>query len=160
MGRQTKDITGWRRAVTFPFVLFFLALWFLALLPGFLLRLCLHLLIWCCWCSRGLDILFVYSDSPVWRSHIEAEILPHLGERAVILNWSSRKQWRFSLARLAFSHFAGDREFNPIALVFRPFRRVRTFRFWRPFRDFKHGKPEPLRRLESEFFAVTGIQVR
>lgn len=117
----------------------------------------LHIAIWSWWCLRGRDILFVFSDSPVWHDYIEQHILPRLGERAVVLNWSQRRAWRFSLARLAFHHFAG-KQFNPLAVVFRPFRRTRTFRFWQPFRDFKHGDSEALHRMESEFFGLIGVQ--
>jgi hypothetical protein len=28
----------------------------------------------------------------------------------------------------------------------------RRFRFWRAFRDFKHGKPAKLQQVEREFF--------
>lgn len=111
----------------------------------------LHIMIWTWWCLRGRTILFVYSDSPLWHDYIEADILPYLGRRAVVLNWSRRRQWRMSLATLAFHHFGGSRQFNPLAVVFRPFRRSQTFRFWQPFNDFKHGHTESLRRMESQF---------
>ena len=71
-----------------------------------------------------------------------------------MLNWSERKKWKFSLATLAFRHFGGDREFNPMGLIFRPFRWVKTFRFFKPFRDLKHGKPDALQKMEAEFFAA------
>jgi len=121
---------------------------------------CLHVIIWSLWCVRGRDILFVYSDSPIWHSYVEQHILSRLGERAVILNWSQRKRWRFSLARMAFYHFGGYRQFNPLGVVFRPFRRTRTFRFWQPFRDFKYGKPEALQKMENEFWELIGVQRR
>ena len=116
----------------------------------------LHVAIWTWWCLRGRDVLFVYSDSPIWRGYIDDRIIPLLGERAVVLNWSQRKQWRPSLARLAFGHFGGSREFNPLAVVFRPFRRTRTFRFWQPFRDFTHGHPEALHAMERDLFGLIG----
>ncbi len=119
---------------------------------------CLHLAMWTWWYLRGRDILFVYSDSPIWREHVEQHILPYLGERAVVLNWSHRKRWRISIARLAFHYFGGSREFNPLAVVFRPMRRTRTFRFWQPFRDFKHGRPEALRKMEHEFFSLLAVE--
>ena len=118
---------------------------------------CLHLLVWLLWCLRGRDILFVYSDSPVWQQYVEQRLLPPIRDRAFVLNWSQRKRWRFSLARLVFQHFGGYREFNPLAVVFRPFRRTRTFRFWQPFRDFKHGKTATLYRMEKEFFSFIGV---
>lgn len=117
----------------------------------------LRIVIWSWWCLRGRDILFVYSDSPIWQDYIEQHILPHLGERAVVLNWSHRSRWHFSLARMAFYHFGGCRQFNPLGVVFRPFGRTHTFRFWQPFRDFKHGYPEALHKTESEFLRLIGI---
>ena len=124
-----------------------------------LTSICLHILIWTFWCLRGRDILFVYSDSPIWHDYIEQRLLLWLGNRAVVLNWSDRSRWRFppTLARVAFHHFGGQREFNPLAVVFRPLRRSRVFRFWQPFRDFKHGRPETLHKLEKEFFHLIGV---
>ena len=119
-----------------------------------LLTVLLHVLAWLVWNSRGIELLYVYSNSPHWQEYIEQNILPRLPSRAIVLNWSERKRWKFSLATLVFRHFGGYREFNPMALIFRPFRWVKTFRFFKPFRDFKHGKPEALQKMEAEFFAV------
>ncbi len=138
-----------------PLLVAVLVLWLTFFLVS---TLCLHIAIWSWWCLRGHDILFVYSDSPIWHDYIEQHILPYLGPRAVGLNRSQRRSWRFSLARVAVHHFGGWREFNPLAVVFRPFRRTRTFRFWQPFRDYKHGKPEALHRVESDFFGLIGVE--
>jgi hypothetical protein len=129
----------------------------LAILFFILTSIFLRLAIWSCWCVRGRDILFVYSDSPLWHDYIEQRVLPHISERAVVLNWSQRKRWRFSLARMAFHHFGSYRQFNPLGVVFRPFGRTQTFRFWQPFRDLKHGHPESLQKMEAEFFQVLGV---
>jgi hypothetical protein len=118
------------------------------LLAGLLI----HLAVWCCWCARGRNVLFVYSDSPIWHDYVEAHILPRLGERAVVLNWSHRGRWRRTLAVLAFRYVGGHRTFNPLALVFRPFRRARHFRFYEPFREFKHGKAQAVTEMERELF--------
>ena len=112
----------------------------------------LHLAVWCCWCARGRYVLFVYSDSPIWHDYVEAHILPRLGERAVILNWSHRGRWRRTLAVLAFRYFGGYRTFNPLALVFRPFCLARHFRFYEPFCEFKHGKTEAVAKMERELY--------
>jgi hypothetical protein len=85
------------------------------------------------------------------------DCFPPIRYRAVILNWSERKRWRFSLASIAFRHFGGHREFNPLAVVFRPFRPTRKFRFWPPFREFKQGNAEPLRHTEQAFFSLIGV---
>ena len=128
-----------------------LVLWFLFFLAS---RLCLHLAVWMLWLPRNKRLLFVYSDSPIWQAYIEAHILPRIQEQAVILNWSERRQWsaRHTLAAAVFRHFGGHNEFNPMAVVFRPLRRGRVFRFFQPFRDLKRGKPEHLARVETEFF--------
>ena len=118
----------------------------------------LHILIWTLWRMRGHDILFIYSDSPIWHDYTEQHLLPRIRDRAVILNWSQRNQWRLSLARVAFSHFGRDSEFNPMAVVFRPFRSTQKFRFWQPFRDWKHGHPATLEKMENDFFALIRTQ--
>lgn len=114
----------------------------------------LYLAVWLRWLPSDKDILFVHSDSPVWRDYIEQQILPVIQERAVVLNWSQRStpQWGPSLAVAVFQHFGGAREFNPMGIVFLPFRRAKVFRFHAAFRDYKHGKPEKLLALQREFF--------
>ena len=112
----------------------------------------LHLLAWTLWIPKGINTVYVYSNSPDWQEHIEQNVLPRLAGTAVALNWSERKKWKRTLATLAFRHFGGYREFCPLALVFSPFRRVKIFRFHQPFKDYKHGKCRPLRTMESEFF--------
>ena len=113
----------------------------------------LWLLIRLVWLPRGKDILLVYSDSPIWHDYMVNEIAPLVAERAVVLNWSERRKWRWwSLAVLAFRSYGGGREFNPLVLLFRPIGRTKVFRFWSPFQDWKHGDPEPLQRMRQELF--------
>jgi hypothetical protein len=160
MNTPKRKLKWWQAALIIPFVPVLIAITAIALVFFAFWTAFLHVTIWTWWCLRGRDILFVYSDSPIWREYIEQHILPYIGERAVVLNWSQRKRWRISLARLAFHHFGGYRQFNPLAVVFRPFRRTRIFRFWQPFRDFKRGHPEALRQIESQFFALVGVEKR
>ena len=115
----------------------------------------LYIAIWLTW--RKQDILFVYSDSPTWKDYIEREILPYIRERAIVLNWSERKRWKNSLAVFAFRYFGGDRNFNPIALVFRPFRFVRVYRFFEAFKDLKHGDPQRVEKIKRELFEMIGV---
>ena len=114
----------------------------------------IYLAVWLLWLPRSKDILFVYSDSPIWHDYIEQHILPVIRERAIILNWSQRstRLWRRSLAVAAFKHFGGYRDFNPMGIVFRPFHFAKVFRFHPTFRDYKHGKPEKLLAMQKEFF--------
>jgi hypothetical protein len=93
-------------------------------------------------------------------------MLPKLDNQAVVLNWSERSQWgwwRKPLEVQVFQHWTGwgkyvtfavggVREFNPVAITFIPWWKRRVFRFWQPFRDFKHGKERPLKELEAKLF--------
>ncbi len=109
------------------------------------------------WLPKGRRVVFVYSNSPVWRDYVEQNILPRLPASAVVLNWSDRGIWPFwSLAVWLFNVYGGSREYNPIALVIRPLRPPRCFRFWRASRDFKHGKATTLQTVEREFFDYIG----
>jgi hypothetical protein len=113
----------------------------------------LYGLVWSWWIgSRKKRVLFVYSHSPNWQDHLERTVIPHLPPTAVVLNWSERQRWpRFALPVLLFRFFGGTREFNPIGLVFERFALVRRYRFWKPFRELKHGHPEALGDVEAQF---------
>lgn len=138
--------------VWIPLVVLWLIFYFLATVG-------IYVAVWLLWLPRSKSILFIYSDSPVWHSYIEKHILPAIREQAVILNWSQRasRSWRLSLAVAVFKHFGGSRNFNPMAVVFRPFHRARVFRFHPPFRDYKHGKPEKLLTMQQEFFDYSRV---
>lgn len=132
-------------------VILLLVLVILAIVAFIWLRgLVLNAATWCFWCSRGWDVLFVTSDSTIWHDYVEEHILPELGQRAVVLNWSQRRQWRLDLSVLIFRHYGGRHAFCPLAIVFRPFRRPRCFRFYEPFHAWKHQDPHPLAAMEVE----------
>ena len=141
----------------------FIALLLIVLSPILIIAVFLYLLwgvilyiaIWLTW--RKERLLFVYSDSPTWKDYIEGEILPYIQDRAVILNWSERRKWGNSLAVLVFRYFGGYRNFNPMALVFRPFRFVRTYRFFEAFKEFKHGDPKKVDQIKKELFKISGV---
>lgn len=114
-------------------------------------RALLYLLVWALWLPKGKDILFVYSDSPIWREYIATRVLPLVQERSVVLNWSERKKWsRWSLGVAVFHHFGGAGDFNPLVILFQPLRVARVFRFWSAFKDWKRGYKEPVERLQQE----------
>ena len=103
------------------------------------------------------DLLIVYSNSPNWQRYIEQHWLPKWHDRAVVLNWSERRLWtrkdpavRLYRAYVNSSPPFGS-EYNPLAIVV-PARghRVHVVRFWRAFRDFKHGKDRLLRHAEAD----------
>ena len=112
------------------------------------------------WGREGKELVLVYSNSPHWRDRFENEILPRIQEKAVVLNWSERStpEWkRRPLEVRIFRLWGGHREFNPMAIVFSPGKKVRTIRFWQAYRDFRHGKPMPLRQKEEELFDVARL---
>ena len=114
----------------------------------------LLLIVWLAWCSRGRYALVVYSNSPTWKDYFEHHVLPAVRDRGVVLNWSERKTWSYSLEAALFGFFGGSREFNPLAIVFRPFAWPRRFRFYGPFRAFKHGRPQEVEAMRRELFEV------
>jgi len=114
-------------------------------------RLLLYVLIWCIWLPRGRDALVVYSDSPIWRDYMLKKVVPLLKERAVLLNWSERRQWpKWSFTIHVFRSFGGRTAFNPMVVVFRPFRKAKFFRFWSAFKEWKHGQTVEVERLRHE----------
>src|SRR5262249_55267074 len=116
-----------------------------------LYRLVLYALVWMLWLPSGKDTLVIYSDSPIWHDYLTQTILPLVQERAMVLNWSERKKWhRWSLPVQIFSSFGGGYAFNPMVILFRPFRRAAVFRFWDAFKDSKRGYTEPVERLRNE----------
>ena len=104
--------------------------------------------------KHGRFVLFIYSDSPNWKDYIEANVIPRVRSHVVILNWSKRREWGRTnpFEARVFSHWAGEEEFNPMALVFSPSGKVKVVRFWQAFRDFKHGKEQSLQEAENRLF--------
>ena len=127
-----------------------------SLLWSFFWGVILRLWFWRTHATQGRPVLFVYSDSPNWQAYIEENILPRIRDRAVILNWSERQHWPAASPWEArfFHRFAGDREFNPVALVFCARGRIKAVRFYNAFLDFKHGKESALRAAEAELFTL------
>ena len=114
-------------------------------------RVVLYLLVWLVWVPRGKDTLFIYSNSPISQEYMTQQVLPLLEKRAVVLNWSERSSWRkWRLRQQVFYTFAGHRDYNPLIVVFRPFRIAKVFRFRPALKDWKHGNPYALERLVRE----------
>jgi hypothetical protein len=101
-------------------------------------------------------LLLVYSNSPHWQSYIEANWLPRVSPHAVVLNWSHRSKWGpdGSPESRLFHNLGTDREFNPLVVYLPRGGKTRVIRFWKAFRDFKHGKDAKLREAEAELFAI------
>ena len=109
------------------------------------------------WRLSGIRGVLVYSNSPHWKTYIEERWLPKVGDRMIVLNWSQRKQWRFSLASEMHGHYCGQNQnYNPAAVIPRGLRHPLVFRFFYAFRDAKHGNREALEWLEKRLFAELG----
>src|SRR5260370_39232211 len=93
-------------------------------------RIVVYLLVWVCWLPSGKDVLFVSSESTVWKEYMETQILPLVRNRATVLNWSERNKWpKWSFAVRVFRTFGRSRDHTPMVVIFRPFRRARILRF-------------------------------
>jgi hypothetical protein len=101
---------------------------------------------------RGIRCLIIYSQSPLWRDHIASTWLPTIGPVAAMLDWSSRSTWTGGVAVALFRRFCGEQDFNPAVIMFRGWRRPYVFRFFRAFREAKHGRPTYLQSLEEQMF--------
>lgn len=163
-----KKISVARKVAEGAAIVLFLPLWLPILLPIVAVAVLWHLLhtivvcllIWFRWLPKGRDVLFVSSESPVWHDYMEAQILPLVADRAVVLNWSERRKWRrWSLPVRAFRVFGGWRNFNPIIVLFRPFRRARIFRFLPALKEWKHGDGESLEQLRRDLVLALGPAV-
>jgi hypothetical protein len=72
-----------------------------------------------------------------------------------VLNWSERARWSGrSLGVWVFRVWRGDRDFNPLAIVVRPWPTPRVFRFGSAFEELELGRPEPLRAVEAAFLST------
>lgn len=113
------------------------------------------------WGAEGKRLLLVYSNSPHWQAYIEERWLPRLQPVAVVINWSERARWseHHALEAEIFRAVTGDREFNPVAIVIPKRGNMRMIRFWKAFRDYKHGKDQALRRAEAELEDALGLQL-
>jgi hypothetical protein len=115
----------------------------------------LHTLTLLLWLPRGRRVVFVYSESPQWRTHIERDVLTRLPPRSAVLNWSQRSDWpSWSLAVWLFKWHGGRREFNPLGIVIRPLRPALVFRFWPAYQHLKKDRPGFLQVAEAQFFAA------
>ena len=123
------------------------------------------------WIPRGKNTLFVYSQSPVWKDYIEKNIIPKISSQSIIMDWSERKSFNeWSLEYGVFKFWTGVRkhtikskakwsgtDYNPIAIIFKPWWSPKVIRFWDAFKDYKHGHGQKLQELENELFNLLNI---
>ena len=140
--------------VLLPFLLAAVLLWLVIVL---VIKLVIIIGVWFAWNPRGKDTLVVYSRSPYWQEYFEARLIPQIESRSLLLNWSDRACWpSWRLRTLAFRMFKGERDFNPMVLVFKPFHWPKSFRFYDSFIQHKHGREQPLIALEKQLAQCLG----
>jgi hypothetical protein len=159
---RRRPKTVWQKLLIVSAFIVFSPIWIplvvLGLLLHFILGAFLYLFIWFSWLPRGKNTLFVYSSSPIWESYMLEQVLPPIRKQSVVVNWSDRKQWnKRSLSTLAFRYFRGRRNFNPLVIVFKPLRWAKIFRFWGPFKEWKHGDRKSVENLREELFRTLGV---
>ena len=113
------------------------------------------------WNHQNKKVLFIYSESPNWQQYIEENIIPVIKEKTVFLNWSERSEWKNKkpLEAKVFRHWGGDREFNPMAIIFKPKGKIQVIRFHKAFMELKHGKNIMLKEKESELYGCLELNV-
>ena len=95
------------------------------------------------------DLLLVYTDSPHWKDYSETNWVGRWSDRVVILN-RSRPWSRIEPQAALWLRLKGFVEHTPLAIIVPQQGPVRIVRFFKAFRDFKHGDAAPLHAAESE----------
>ena len=121
------------------------------------------------WLGKGIRGIFVYSDGPHWKEYIETNILPKIGSKLVILNWSKRSTWNNDLLEVKVYkrwgnvgrilvnkklQWFGGKEHNPIAVVFQSNEEPKVIKFWNAFKEFKRGKDDTLKKQMALLFEL------
>jgi hypothetical protein len=101
--------------------------------------------------------LLAYTNSEKWAPYIERELLPRIGTFCVVVN-RSEPDWkrRHPLEARVIRHWGGRLNYNPIVIVFPRAGRPRTFRLYRPFLNYHHGKPEALSSVVRDLTSLIG----
>lgn len=153
MSREPKS-TGRKvaeRLLLLPLFVLVSPLMLLGLILWALNRAVIYLIVWLWWLPNGKDVLYISSDSPIWREYMETEILPLVARRAIILNCSERGTWHsWSFPVRVFRSFGRRREFNPMVVVFGSFKRAKVFRFYPALTKWKHGDSTMLDQLRAD----------
>lgn len=120
------------------------------------------------WLPQDKFILFVYSYNELWKEYAERKIIPKIESRAIILNWSRRKEWinSNSLEAQLFRNFQwgrewiwnqnirmGGQDYNHLAIVFKPWNKPKIISLWDAFKDYELGRDEKLKTAEQELYS-------
>ncbi len=148
------------RILALPLVILILVVLFPIGLVYLLFDLYLRFRFWLMAAGQGKFIIFIYSDSPNWKSYLESSLFPKIQPDAVILNWSERRKWKRSWIVRAFHHWGGNKDFNPLAIVFLGITSVKTIRFHKAFLDRKHGSEDTLQEAEEKLLELVSQKTK
>ena len=103
-----------------------------------------------------MRVVLAYSDDTRWRERIEQHWLPRIGRRTVVLDWKARQTFvpGASVESHVFEHWAGPRDFDPVAIVIPAKGPVRTLRFRNAFVAHFAGREQALAIEEARLFAL------
>jgi hypothetical protein len=118
-GNRVSAMTETRRQWwLWPLLLLLLPLVVVAGVVWLVAAVLLQLVVWLTWCSRGRHVLVVYSDSPIWQEYFEQNVLPAVGSRGVVLNWSDPKAVVVFASGSSVQIFRRDPRVQPIGNCF------------------------------------------
>ena len=128
-----------------PLILLYVGIVLVVTLPYRLLKFLFHVM---AGSFRRSRVILVYSDSPKWKSQIETQIIPDLPQNTLILNISKPGlglSANFDYRQ--YTYWAGSKEYCPMVILRRPFRKPLLFRFYKAFRKSSDGDSAELRVL-------------
>jgi hypothetical protein len=104
---------------------------------------------------RRSRVILVYSDSPKWKAQIETQIIPDLPQNTLIINISKPGlglSANFDYRQ--YTYWAGSKEYCPMVILRRPFRKPLLFRFYKAFRKSGGGDSTELQALIQNLHSV------
>ena len=114
---------------------------------------------WVCWRLKAawppnVSGFLAYSESELWQSRIEQQLIPATAGRIIPIN-RSKHDWKENHPHewRALKFFSAGGRSMPFGLVIGQWLSVETFAFYEPFVEFKHGNERSLKEMEARFLA-------
>jgi hypothetical protein len=95
---------------------------------------------------HGRRFLVVYSESPKWSAFFDEEVVPMVGDQAIVVDISKAPSWKSSssLERRAHRRWGGEVEHTPMVIHFRRPWRAEAVRFFHAFLQRQYGDSSEL----------------
>ncbi len=137
MALRKKNRTPLVAMIFMPLIFLYVGIVLVVTLPYRLLKFLFHVV---AGSIRHSRVILVYSDSPKWKSQIETQIIPSLPQNALILNISKPGLGlHANFDYRQYKYWAGSKEYCPMVILRRPFRKPLLFRFYKAFRNSSSG---------------------